>query len=387
MAAPGVHDMTAVGAWYDAVIVVAGQSCPYAVRPGLPSGSTPTPASRLLAEHAAGAPSDHVLLLDVTAALPALTAPAQCQITVGFHHAGMQAAAQRGLESAHRQVTWLAPGAEVPAGSMAAVYIEACATHEAWLRRLVEGYIALRPGGVLWAAAPNDAGGKRLSRDVTALFGSAHERSKAHQRLVSAVKPATDRNPLPWQEVAGIWPRTVWPTFMVAGRDYASLPGVFAHGRLDEGSALLCAYLPNLQGSRVLDLGGGVGVLTGTALARGARAVDVIDVDAIAVACLQRTFAADPVRVAWGDVLDGLPWRDATYDVVVSNPPFHAGKRTDESMVHAFVSTAAGHQRPGGTLWLVANAFLAYGPLLAAHYAQVSRVAETPAFVVWQAVR
>jgi 16S rRNA (guanine1207-N2)-methyltransferase len=93
------------------------------------------------------------------------------------------------------------------------------------------------------------------------------------------------------------------------------------------------------------------------------------------------------VRVAWGDVLDGLPWRDATYDVVVSNPPFHAGKRTDESMVRAFVSTAAGHQRPGGTLWLVANAFLAYGPLLAAHYAQVSRVAETPAFVVWQAVR
>jgi len=387
MGAPGVHDMGTAGAWRDDVVVVAGQRCAYAVRPGLPSGLTPTAASSLLAEQAVTCAGDDVLLLDVAAALPAFTLPAHCRVTVGFHHAGMHAAAQRGLKATHRSVTWLTPGATVPAASMAAVYIEASATYEAWLRRLVEGYLALRPGGVLWAAAPNDAGGKRLSRDVRTLFGSVHERAKAHQRLVSAIKPARNPEPLPWHDVAGVWPDATWPVFAVAGRSYATLPGVFAHGRLDEGSALLCAHLPDLAGTRVLDLGAGVGVLTGAALARGAESVDAVDVDASAVACLTHTFASDPVRVAWCDVLDGIPWQHAQYDTVITNPPFHAGKRTDDSMVRAFVSTAAGHQRPGGTLWLVANAFLAYGPLLAAHYAQVSRVAETPAFVVWRAVR
>lgn len=373
--------------WRDAEMVVAGHRCAYAVRPGLPSGSAPTAASTLLAEQAVTGTGDNVLLLDVGAALPAFTLPAHCRVTVGFHHAGMHAAAQRGLRTLHRAVQWLSPGTTVPDESMAAVYIEASATHDAWLRRVTEGYRALRPGGVLWAAAPNDAGGKRLSRDVRALFGSVYERSKAHQRLVSAVKPATAPHPLPWHDVAGVWPDTTWPVFAVAGRSYATLPGVFAHGRLDEGSALLCAHLPDLAGTRVLDLGAGVGVLTGAALARGAESVDAVDVDASAVACLTHTFASDPVRVAWCDVLDGIPWQHAQYDTVITNPPFHAGKRTDDSMVRAFVSTAAGHQRPGGTLWLVANAFLAYGPLLAAHYAQVSRVAETPAFVVWRAVR
>ena len=49
--------------WRDAEMVVAGRRCAYAVRPGLPSGSTPTAASALLAEQAA----KHLDLFDAKA--------------------------------------------------------------------------------------------------------------------------------------------------------------------------------------------------------------------------------------------------------------------------------------------------------------------------------
>lgn len=372
--------------WQSAMVTLAGQTHRVAWRAGLPAASSTTPAAQLLAEMCAQHPAQRLLLLDVTAALPALVCAPATQVHVHMRHAGMAQAARRTLDTAQRTAQWWRLDAPWPVASVDVVYIEANLSHEAWLRQLAHAYTALVPGGQLWAAAPNTAGGKRLVHDAQLLFGAARGSSKAHQRVVHAIKPAHDINPLPWTDIAGVWPQTS-QTLDVSGRTYTSVPGVFAHGRLDVGSALLCDQLPDLSGSRVLDLGGGIGVLAGTALQRGAAHVDVIDVDASAVWCMQQTFARDDVRVAWGDVLDGLPWSEALYDVVISNPPFHTGKRTDDSMVRAFVSTAAGHQRPGGTLWLVANAFLAYGPLLESYYAQVSRVAETPAFVVWRAVK
>ena len=123
----------------------------------------------------------------------------------------------------------------------------------------------------------------------------------------------------------------------------------------------------------------------GWALDAGAALVDLIDVDAHAVASMRRTFADCPaVRVAWGDVLDGLPWPQQ-YDVIISNPPFHAGKQRDDAMVRAFVTTAAQHLAPHGAFWLVANAFLPYRALLSTAFSEVTSVATTPAYQIIKA--
>ena len=51
-----------------------------------------------------------------------------------------------------------------------------------------------------------------------------------------------------------------------------SLPGVFSHGRLDRGTALLLEHLDKLPSGHLLDFGCGAGVL-GAALAFGAQKV------------------------------------------------------------------------------------------------------------------
>ncbi len=359
--------------WQSSTLNIAGRSVNVFGRGGLPSGLLPTAAAELLTLESVTLAPDRLLLCDVSMALPALLLSPHTHTTVVMRHAGMRQAAERTLAHVGITAQWSRDGL-VPAGVYDVALIEISSTREAWRMRLHEAARFLRPGGVLVAAGPNDAGGKSAAHDVKALFGSVNERSKAHQRVVVAIKP------LAMPDVSDI---TLNP-FTHAQRTYYTYPGVFAADRLDVGSAELIAALPDVRGRRVLDIGGGAGVLTGAMCDAGAAAVDVIDVDALAVKAMQRTFAADAqVRVAWGDVLDGLPW-DAQYDVVVTNPPFHAGKRTDDSMVRAFVAAAAKHVRPRGQLYLVANAFLAYEPLLRQFFGEVVQVRATKSFVVWR---
>ena len=359
--------------WQSSTMQIAGRGVTVFGRAGLPSGLLPTAAAELLALESVTLAPDRLLLCDVSAALPALLLPPHTQTTVVMRHAGMRQAAERTLAHAGIPAQWSIDGL-VPAGEYDVALIEVSATREAWRMRLHEAARHLRPGGVLIAAGPNDAGGKSAARDVSALFGSVNERSKAHQRVVTAIKPHDNL------AVSDITPAT----FEHAHRTYYTYPGVFAADRLDVGSAELIAALPDVRGRRVLDIGGGAGVLAGAMCDAGAVAVDVIDVDALAVKAMQHSFVNDAqVRVAWGDVLDGLPW-DAQYDVVVTNPPFHAGKRTDDSMVQAFVAAAARHLRPRGQLYLVANAFLAYEPMLQRFFGEVVQVRATKSFVVWR---
>lgn len=363
---------------------VAGRAFRIQTRAGLPAGPAATPAALLLSEYAAAQQPRVVLLCDVAYALPALVTPASATVFVAERHAGMVMAGQ--LTLGQRPATWLVWGGvgpfEMPAADL--VLIEASATRDAWQRRLLQAYDVLAVGGTLVAAAPNDAGGTQLAKDVTALFGSCQERSKAHQRVVVAVKPAGPANIPPYAAVAGVTPDT--QTALVYGeRSYTTIPGVFAHGRLDAGSAYFLEHLPQTGWRSVLDLGAGVGVLSGWALAHGATTVDMVDVDGGAAWCAAQTFAGDErVRVGWHDIADPLPW-DAQYDRVLVNPPFHSGRRHDTSLFAQFVARAAGVMRPRGEFWCVANAFLPYERVLAAQWSSVTAVATNGSYTVWRA--
>ena len=361
--------------WRASTTTVAGRVVTYQRRPGLPSGLMVSPAALWLAHECAKYP-DPVLCVDVAFGLPALAFPNR-HIDVLTRHAGMTASMAQSAPS----VTVLSESTTLAPGHYQAILIEVPPTREAWRQRLCHAWPALAPGGVLIACGANDAGGKIAASDVKALFGRCNEQSKHHQRMVTAIKPASIANPPPWFTQAGIALGT-WTHIDFHGRRDVSQAGVFAHDRVDAASALICQQLPALTGQRVLDLGAGAGILGGWALDAGAASVDLIDVDAHAVASLRRTFAdCATVRIAWGDVLDGLPWAQQ-YDVIVSNPPFHAGKQRDDAMVQAFVATAARHLAPQGAFWLVANAFLPYRPLLSTFFADVTSVTTTPAYHV-----
>ncbi|MCI4361392.1 MAG: hypothetical protein L3J91_06770, partial [Thermoplasmata archaeon] len=82
-----------------------------------------------------------------------------------------------------------------------------------------------------------------------------------------------------------------------------------------DGEAALAA---DRSGRRVLEIGGGLGVLTEALLRRGLGPITVIERDLRLAAHLERSFG-DAISVVTGDALE-VPWPRA--DVVVGNLPF-----------------------------------------------------------------
>jgi 16S rRNA (guanine1207-N2)-methyltransferase len=165
-----------------------------------------------------------------------------------------------------------------------------------------------------------------------------------------------------------------------------SLPGVFSHGRLDEGTRYLLDELPLPEWTRALDVGCGAGVI-GAALRRarpGAR-VDLVDVDARALEATRRTLSLNGLSEEGVWASDGLSAVDGGYDLVVSNPPFHQGLATDFSATNELIRTVGHHLTPEGRLVLVTNTFIDYRSRLEAAFDRVSVVARNPRYTVSEA--
>jgi len=166
-----------------------------------------------------------------------------------------------------------------------------------------------------------------------------------------------------------------------------SLPGVFSHGRLDRGSALLLQHLDGIPAGRLLDFGCGAGII-GAALKRRYPQSEVVmlDVDAFAVQSSRMTLAANGLsaEVICGDGIDAAPQQLAA---IISNPPFHQGVHTHYQASETLINKAAQHLEPGGELRLVANSFLKYPPLIEAHLGPCQTVASADGFRIYRARR
>lgn len=164
-----------------------------------------------------------------------------------------------------------------------------------------------------------------------------------------------------------------------------SLPGVFSHGRLDRGSALLLENLDRLPGGHVLDFGCGAGVL-GAAVKRRYpdSRVTLLDVDAFATASSQLTLAANGLEaeVVTGDGIDAAPEH---LDAILTNPPFHTGVHTDYAASENLLRKARNHLKKGGELRLVANSFLRYQPIIEQHLGPCATMAEGQGFRIYRA--
>ncbi|WP_285425604.1 class I SAM-dependent methyltransferase [Pseudomonas sp. efr-133-TYG-103a] len=166
-----------------------------------------------------------------------------------------------------------------------------------------------------------------------------------------------------------------------------SLPGVFSHGRLDRGSALLLENIDRLPSGHLLDFGCGAGVL-GAAVKRHNpdMTVTMLDVDAFATASSRLTLAANGLEaeVLTGDGIDAAP---AHLDAILTNPPFHTGVHTDYAATENLLRKAREHLKKGGELRLVANSFLRYQPIIEAHLGPCAIMSEGQGFRIYRAKR
>ncbi|WP_016856127.1 class I SAM-dependent methyltransferase [Halomonas smyrnensis] len=185
-------------------------------------------------------------------------------------------------------------------------------------------------------------------------------------------------------------PDAAWTSFEAElGRErltLASHPGVFGHGKLDDGTRLLLERLPEALPAtgEVLDLGCGDGILAAWLAHRG-HGVTAVDVNGFAVEATRRTLAANGLdgEVLAGDVFDGLGAR--RFDAIVSNPPFHQERAIDYGPAGRLITEAPKHLRPGGRLVLVANAFLPYPELLERAFGGFEVLADDRRFRVYSA--
>ena len=245
---------------------------------------------------------------------------------------------------------------------------------------LIEAFRLLKPGGELLAAAANQEGIKSFAKRAEAHFGGGDLLAlKASCRLLRYRKEMAEP-PAPAEDPGYF--RSLRHTLIHPGGElgYRTKPGVFAYRATDPGTALLGLHLPDCAGKRVLDLCCGSGPLGLAAHARGAAEVCALDASAVAIACARRNFAeaGAPGRVLCAD-LDAAP---GGFDLVLANPPFHAGGETDYSLPARVMQAIAAALRPGGEAWLVANRFLDYGRPARERFATAETPARNPGYLI-----
>lgn len=181
-------------------------------------------------------------------------------------------------------------------------------------------------------------------------------------------------------------------TIDVAGinLDVHSFPGVFGFKQLDAGTELLLATLKknlvDLQSlRRTLDFACGTGVVGAYFNAINIAAdVTYVDISAMALEATKRTLASNKLA---GTIMphDGIPKMERSFQLIISNPPFHEGLDTNTGLSERFVDEAYQALAFNGLFYFVANNHLPYPKLLAQTFNRFEVVAKNQNFSVYKA--
>ena len=166
-----------------------------------------------------------------------------------------------------------------------------------------------------------------------------------------------------------------------------SLPGVFNDGKLDDGTQLLLNNIKNIPQSKInaLDFGCGCGVIATSLSKRYSIAFAAVDVDALAVASSNKTFTENGVQATayCSNGLEEVLKRNLKVDILVTNPPFHTGQKTDYSVTEQLLKNSTNLLKKDYQLWMVANHFLPYPELFKKYLKACQTVANNNRFNIY----
>jgi 16S rRNA (guanine1207-N2)-methyltransferase len=179
--------------------------------------------------------------------------------------------------------------------------------------------------------------------------------------------------------------------FEFGGKNFKinNLPGVFSLDKLDRGTKLLLETLKTEEvNGKVLDFGCGSGVI-GLAAKTLSPKIILCECDNSALAIESAKLTAETNKIQVEKIFPSNIFSDVkeNYDLMISNPPFHKGLKTDNKIVSDFIRNAKTHLVMGGRIRLVANSFLPYDKLLQETFGNSKKIIQTPSYCVHEAKR
>ena len=170
--------------------------------------------------------------------------------------------------------------------------------------------------------------------------------------------------------------------------DIYSMAGVFSGEKLDMGTRVLLAHLPQFSsGQKIIDLGCGSGVI-GAIIAQSNPQCQLLltDESRAAVESAKITFTNNQLTNGifhQTNVLSGVTRR--AYDHILCNPPFHQQNVQMLDIAHEMFKQSAQCLKPSGQLLVVANRHLKYQPFLKRFFSLVKPISSDQKFTVWLA--
>ncbi len=255
-----------------------------------------------------------------------------------------------------------------------------------------DAFESLAIHGTCAIAGANNEGIKSAIRTLDTVFGNSQTVIQhSSSRLAIAVKETdspgvntlADNRYLEWDN---------FHSYVVNSRgtdwNIFTRPGVFSWEHHDEATGILAETISVDAGESVLDLGCGSG-LPGLVAARLSETghVVLLDADSEAVRCARHSAQhaqLSNVSVMASDVASAI--RDEKFDVVISNPPFHAGKSVSLELPQRFISDARSALVTGGRFYLVANRTLPYERIIKNTFGEVRTIYDGNRFKVLSAV-
>ncbi len=239
---------------------------------------------------------------------------------------------------------------------------------------------SLRDDSPLVVAAANKEGGARLEKIAAEITDQSVEVFVKNKcRCIMFKKANIGQNVLIGWQKAG-------EAQSCAAHQYLTQPGIYGWDKIDKGSALLAAHLPEKLKGNVADFGCGYGYLSAEIKSRMTGGVlYAIDADARAVKATLHN--VPEVQAIWADITNDKAPVPKALDAIIMNPPFHEGKQADYSIGQKFIERAAQCLKRKGVLYMVANNHLPYERILDQHFFTSETVAQAQGFKIFQAFK
>ena len=205
------------------------------------------------------------------------------------------------------------------------------------------------PTGEFRVSVPPKVGAKRVKSIADQCFQSVHAvKTKGESLLIC-------RQPLPKDPLPEAHSITYHDPVSDKELKFYTIPGMFSSNNVDKGTDLLLQTVSLVKDSSVLDIGCGYGVIGVVAAMRGAT-VSLLDVDARAIKLARRNLQLNGHSGKVYLKIQPYDFVDNAFDVILSNPPTHAGSITLQQLFSEMVRVC----RPAGYVAIVVREQLNY---------------------------